>query len=458
MVDIFNFDDSSPTVRANSEAEIAARPDAWGLGGYFGGTQTMAGISVTPGRAMGLPAYYAAIRNISEDVAKLPLITYERIEDGGKRRALEHHLYRILHDVANPDMTAMTFRETMTGWVLGWGNAYAEIERSNRGEALALWPIHPSRIPPENIRRIEGRLVYDVLVDTLNSRGPRARQAFEVSRVAAEDVLHLHGLGDGYFGMSIVQVAAQNLGLNLASETFAASFYGRGMHVGAVLEHPGALTDKALAHIRESIARRHQGVSNAHDTLILEEGMSFKAETVPPNEAQFLETRQFGLEDISRLFRIPPHKIQHLLRSTFTNIEQQALEYVTDTLMPWFVRWEQELQRKLFKSNDFFAEHLVIGLLRGDMKTRAEYMWKRFQMGSLSPDDIRAIDNENPLPNGQGKGYFVLGNMVPLSPAGPPQTPRGQPPARPVPGQNASLDAPVITEIEATNGHITSVE
>ena len=425
MVDIFNYDIPPAAISADSEADIAARPSAWGLSGFFGGVPTVAGVPVTPRRAMALPAYYASIRNISEDVAKLPLITYQRLDERAKRRAIEHPLYTLLKDAPNPDMSSMTFRETMNAWVLGWGNAYAEIERSNRGEVVALWPIHPARIPPQNIRRTDsGKLVYDIRISSLDARDPVAREGFDIVRVPAGDIFHLHGLGDGYFGMSVAQVLAQNIGLNLATQTFASSFFGNGMHIGAVLEHPGELTDKALVHLRESMRERHQGVGNAHDTLILEEGMTFSPQTVPPNEAQFLETRQFGLEDIARVFRIPPHKIQHLLRSTFTNIEHQALEYVTDTLMPWFVRWEQEIQRKLFvgldgaPSSEFFAEHLVLGLLRGDMKTRAEYMWKLFQMGALSPDDVRAIDNQNPLPDGQGTGYYLLGNMVPLQDGG----------------------------------------
>jgi HK97 family phage portal protein len=196
--------------------------------------------------------------------------------------------------------------------------------------------------------------------------------------------------------------------------------------------------------------------------LILEENMKFSKSTVPPNEAQFLESRQFGLEDVARIFRIPPHKIQHLLRSTFTNIEQQSLEYVTDTLMPWFVRWELEIQRKLFvradgtHNLDLFAEHLVEGLLRGDMKTRSEFMWRLFQMGALSPDDIRAFNNQNPLPNGQGEGYYLLGNMVPLGENGilenrPQQRSQGRP------QQVVTQPIEQVLPEGASNGHTVNV-
>ena len=401
-----------PALQADTPSEIAARPGAW-TPGHGMTTSTLAGTHISPTRALALPAYYAAQRAIAEDVAKLPLLTYERLPRG-KRRAENHWAFQLLHNMPNPDMSAMTFRETLTSWVLGWGNAYAEIERNPRGEALALWPIHPGRIPPQNIARSDdGDLIYDVRIEPILKRR-RRRDRFDTVRIRAENILHIKGLGDGYYGMSVAQVAAENLGLNLAAQTFASAFYGNGLNPGSVFEHPQTLSDKAVAHLRDSLRERHGGPQRSNAPLILEEGMQYKRQAIPPNEAQFIETRQFGIEDIARLFRIPPHKIQHLMRATFNNIESQSLEYVNDTLMPWLVRWEQELFCKLFLDTDFFAEHLVTGLLRGDMAARADYMWKRFQMGSLSPDDIREVENENPIGTPAGEAYYIQANMASL--------------------------------------------
>lgn len=426
------------THRADAVSDLR-HPTAW-LTSWALGARTTSGVDVSPDGAMALAAYWACIRSISEDVGKLPLITYGRIEPRGKRREIQHPCYSLLHDAPNQDMSAMSFRETLTGWALGWGNGYAEIVRNSRGRVTSLYPIHPSRVV---IKRDEqGELVYDVRSEQqLLIEGNRS---FAIVRLRQPDMLHLRGPGNAYYGYSVAQLGAESLGLSLAAQTFGASFFGNGTHVSGVLKHPGELGDKALEHLRESWQELYQGPEQAHKPAILEEGMEWQALSIPPEQAQFLQTREFQIAEVARWFRMPPHKIQHLANATYTNIEHQALEYVVDTLQPWLVRWEQELKRKLFsKEPNTFAEHLVLGLLRGDQATRSAYYRERFYLGTLSPNDIRELENENPIQQPAADAYYLQTALLPIEQIG------QQAQARPA---NTRMTAILPTE-EALNGH-----
>lgn len=383
-------------------------PTAW-LTAWAMGAKTRAGMAINPDSAMTLAAYYACVRNISEDVAKLPLLTYRRLTPRGKERAPEHPAYALLHDAPNADMTAMTFREVLTHHAVAWGNGYAEIVFDGRGVIRALSPIHPSRVV---LRRNEqGELVYDVYGSGAILHGATG-QPYQAVRLRQEQMLHIKGLGvDGYEGYSVVRLAAESLGLTLAAQTFGAGFFGNGTHMSGVLEHPQKLSDTAMQHLRESWTEVYGGPENAGKPAILEEGMKWQRLGIPPEDAQFLETRLFQTREVCRWFRMPPHKVQDLADAHFTNIEQQNLEYIPDTLMPWCVRWEQELKRKVFADDaEHFAEHLLLGLLRGDQASRGAYYKARFEMGTLSPDDIRELENENELPEGLGKHFFIASN------------------------------------------------
>lgn len=368
---------------------------------WFAGRETDAGPRVNPQTAMGLSAYYACIRCISEDIGKLPLIVYERLEPRGKRRAYEHPAYPLLHHQPNNEMSAMALRETMTSHAIGWGGGFAEIERTDRGIPVAFHLIHPSRV---TIEWDGGVLVYDVRCGDIG---------LDVVRLVSSNVLHIHGLGtDGTGGFTMSVLAKNTIGLALAAESFGSRFFANDARPGGVLHHPGTLTDTALAHLRESWAEAHQGTEQSHKPSILEEGMEWKDVGIPPEEAQFLETRQFQVEEVARWFRMPPHKIQHLLRSTFSNIESQNIEYVTDTLQSWAVRWEQEIKRKLFTASQsaYFAEHLFKGLLRGDQMGRAVFYRQMWNIGAMSQNDIREAENENPI-GPEGDEYYVPLNM-----------------------------------------------
>lgn len=357
--------------------------------------RTLAGIKVNEESAMCLSAYYACIRAIAEDVAKLPLITYRRLARG-KERATENPAYSLL------SKSSMAARETVSHWALGWGNGYAEIGFDGGGRPAALFPIHPSRVTP---KESGGELVYLV-------RNQDASQ----TAIPANRMLHIHGLGgDGRTGYSVLRFASESVGLGLASQGFGASFFGNGANGGTVIECVGKLSDTAFNRLRESWNERFVGVQNGNKPIILEEGMKTSRLAIPPEEAQFLETRQFTVEDICRWFRVPPHKVQHLLRASgWSTLDASNTDYVTDSLMPWLIRWEQELNRKLFfNSDEYFAEHLIAGLMRGDMKTRAEFYKGMFSIGVMSINDIRESENMNPVEDGDA--YFVPSNITPLS-------------------------------------------
>jgi len=386
------------------ERTDSQNPSPWLLD-WFAGRRTEAGPRVNPKTAMGLSAYFGCLRNISEDIGKLPLKVYRRLKPRGKELAPEHPAYSLLHDAPNADMSAMSFRETLTAHAMGWGGGFAEIPRTGRGQPGGLNLIHPSRVTMG--RDADKKLVYDVRSNDLGA---------DVVRLQQHQVFHIHGLGSvGTSGFSLSVLGAQAIGLGLAVEQFGARFFRNDARPGGVLEHPGALKDTAWAHLRESWSEQYAGAEQSHKPAILEEGMKWNTVGIPPEEAQFLETRQFQIEDIARWFRMPPHKIQHLLRATFTNIESQAIEYVGDTLEPWATRWEQEIQRKLFtpaEQNIYFAEHLFKGLLRGDQVKRSIFYGKMFGMGAMSQNDIREAENDNPI-GPEGDVYYIPLNMQP---------------------------------------------
>ncbi len=379
------------------------RSPAYWVQDALAGRRTVSGEHVSPERAMALSVYYACLRNISEDVGKLPFKVFRRLPERGKEVLRDHPVYELLHGDANPDMSAMTFQELLTHWCLGWGNGYAEILRGGSAP-VGLYPIHPSRVMPFRDKKQEGDpLFYRVK----NDRGI-------LMDIPAADMFHLRGLGDLLSGYSVVRLAAESLGLTMAAQTFGAAFFGNGASVGGVLEYAGKLSEEAYQRVREGWANRYSGAENASKTMIAEEGMVYKPLGIPPEEAQFIETRQFQIEEVARWFRMPPHKVGHLLRAVgWSTLEATNTDYVTDTLMPHFVRWEHEVRRKLFKPNetDLFAEFVVTGLLRGDQAARSAYYRERFMIGTLSQNDIRALENENPIEDGDT--YYVMTNMAP---------------------------------------------
>ena len=378
--------------------------------------RTTSGKPVNERTAMQTTAVYACVRILAEAVASLPLHVYEYQDDGGKKLVHEHPLYYLLHDEPNPEMTSFVFRETLMSHLLIWGNAYAQIIRDGAGRVLGLYPLLPDKMDVQRDDR--GNIYY---VYSRNSdENPMFKEYGDI-RLKAEDVLHIPGLGfDGLIGYSPIAMAKNAVGMTLACEEYGASFFANGANPGGVLEHPGVLKDPSK--VRESWNSVYRGVNNAHKIAVLEEGMKYQQIGIPPEEAQFLETRKFQINEIARLYRIPPHMVGDLDKSSFSNIEQQSLEFVKYTLDPWVIRWEQSLQRSLLlpgEKGKYFIKLNVDGLLRGDYQSRMNGYAVGRQNGWFSANDIREMENMNPIPDEQGGNlYLINGAMTKLEDAG----------------------------------------
>lgn len=378
--------------------------------------RTTSGKPVNERTAMQTTAVYACVRILAEAVASLPLHVYEYQDDGGKKLVHDHPLYYLLHDEPNPEMTSFVFRETLMSHLLIWGNAYAQIIRDGTGRVLGLYPLLPDKMDVQRDDR--GNIYY---VYSRNSdENPMFKEYGDI-RLKAEEVLHIPGLGfDGLIGYSPIAMAKNAVGMTLACEEYGASFFANGANPGGVLEHPGVLKDPSK--VRESWNSVYRGVNNAHKIAVLEEGMKYQQIGIPPEEAQFLETRKFQINEIARLYRIPPHMIGDLDKSSFSNIEQQSLEFVKYTLDPWVIRWEQSLQRSLLlpgEKGKYFIKLNVDGLLRGDYQSRMNGYAVGRQNGWFSANDIREMENMNPIPDEQGGNlYLINGAMTKLEDAG----------------------------------------
>ena len=380
---------------------------------YFGGTTS--GKAVTERSAMQMTAVYSCVRILAEAVAGLPLHLYRYKEDGGKEKALDHPLYLLLHDEPNPEMSSFVFRETLMTHLLLWGNAYAQIIRNGKGEVIALYPLMPNRMVVD--RDIHGQLYYQYTRST--EEAPTMKGV--TVNLPPSDVLHIPGLGfDGLVGYSPIAMAKNANGMAIACEEYGAKFFANGAAPGGVLEHPGTIKDPQ--RVRESWQSTFGGSGNSNKIAVLEEGMKYTPIGISPEQAQFLETRKFQINEIARIFRVPPHMVGDLEKSSFSNIEQQSLEFVKYTLEPWLVRWEQSIQRTLFSPEEkkqYFAKFNVEGLLRGDYASRMSGYATARQNGWMSANDIRELENMDRIPAEEGGDlYLINGNMLPLGNAG----------------------------------------
>jgi HK97 family phage portal protein len=390
--------------------------DTVGSGYSFMFGRSTSGKPVNERTAMQTTAVYSCVRILAEAIASLPLHIYKYKEGGGKELVYDHPLYTILHDEPNPEMTSFVFRETLMSHLLIWGNAYAQIIRDGAGRVLGLYPLLPNQMDVD--RDEHGRLVYTY------SRQSDENPNFKVTgdiKLRSEDVLHIPGLGfDGLVGYSPIAMAKNAVGMTLACEEYGASFFANGANPGGVLEHPGVLKDPSK--VRESWNSVYRGTNNAHKIAVLEEGMKYQQIGIPPEEAQFLETRKFQLNEIARLYRIPPHMVGDLDKSSFSNIEQQSLEFVKYTLDPWVIRWEQSLQKALLlpgEKGNYFIKLNVDGLLRGDYESRMNGYSVGRQNGWFSANDIREMEDMNPIPDEEGGNlYLINGGLCKLSDAG----------------------------------------
>ena len=381
---------------------------------FFMGGST-AGKNVNERSAMQMTAVYACVRILSEAIAGLPLHMYRYKDEGGKEKATGHTLYHLLHDEPNPEMTSFVFRETLMTHLLLWGNAYAQIIRNGKGEVIALYPLMPNRM--EVNRDSNGMLYY--VYQKSSDDAPTMEGSSVI--LSPSEVLHVPGLGfDGLLGYSPIAMAKNAIGLSMAAEEYGAKFYANGAAPSGVLEHPGVLKDPAK--VRDSWNAAFGGSSNSHKVAVLEEGLKYTPISISPNEAQFLETRKFQIDEIARIFRVPPHMVGDLEKSSFSNIEQQSLEFVKYTLDPWVVRWEQSLSRALLSETEkksYFFKFNLEGLLRGDYQSRMQGYSIGIQNGFMCPNDVRELENLDLIPDELGGNkYMVNGNMVDLKNVG----------------------------------------
>ena len=387
---------------------------------FFMGGST-AGKRVNERSAMQMTAVYCCVRILSEAVASLPLQFYRYNAKGGKEKAVDHPLYFLLHDEPNPEMTSFIFRETLMTHLLLWGNAYSQIIRNGKGEVVALYPLMPDRMKVD--RDEHGRLYYEYTVydsDDVDGRKGTNKVGRTV-RLQPHDVLHIPGLGfDGLVGYSPIAMAKNAIGLAIATEEYGSKFFANGAAPSGVLEHPGTIKDPSK--VRESWQATFGGSGNANKIAVLEEGMKYTPISISPEQAQFLETRKFQIDEIARIFRVPPHMIGDLEKSSFNNIEQQSLEFVKYTLDPWVSRWEQAMVRALLTPDEkkkYFFKFNVDGLLRGDYQSRMNGYATARQNGWMSANDIRELENLDRIPAEQGGDlYLINGNMTKLEDAG----------------------------------------
>lgn len=364
---------------------------------------TKAGTIVSEESALKFSAVLACVRIISESIAQLPLILYRRVGDR-RERATDHPLYRLLHDAPNPLMTSFEAREYLAVSVLLWGNGYALIDRAYDGTPIALWPIHPSQVV---VKVEDGKVVYELYNGKTSERLARSR------------VLHIRGLSlDGITGLSPIGLAKEAIGVGLAAEEAAARFWAAGGTPRELLKVPGITDPEQWKQWRDAVERIRGGLEGSHRVQVLPAEWSTDKIGIPPSDAEFIETRNFQILEIARIFRVPPHKLGILEKASYASIEQQSIEFVQDSLLPWLRRFEQAIRRDVLPpwEPDLFVEHLVDGLLRGDIESRYRAYATARQWGWLSVNDIRRLENMEPIPGGDS--YLMPLNMMPVNPGG----------------------------------------
>lgn len=350
---------------------------------------SIAGVPVDADTALKISTAWACVGLLAETIASLPLVVFRYVGEDGRERARNNPLYSILHDRPNETQTAAEFREMMTGHVLLRGNAYAQIVPGARGPVDQLVPIHPDRV--QKVEKLNnGRLRYQIKQDDGTPKP-----------FNQEDIFHLRGPSkDGFTGMSVIDYARDSFGLTLAAERYGSRFFRNDSRPGGVLKTQKKLSENAAKRLKSSWQGAHSG-TNQNSVAVLEEGLEWQQVGISPEEAQFLETREFQAEDVCRWFRVPPHMVGLTSKATSwgSGIEQMSIGFVTYTLMPWLVRWEQSISRDLIIAPDlYFASFVVAGLLRGDTESRYRAYQTGINTGFMTRNEARRFENMNPLP------------------------------------------------------------
>ncbi|WP_206109142.1 phage portal protein [Paenibacillus sp. RUD330] len=388
-----------------------ANPDSWLVDWLMDGEPASSGILVNETTALHSTAVFACVRILAETIASLPLQLYQQRKQGGKEVAYSHPLHSILHDSPNEEMTAFVFIETLMGHLATWGNAYAEIEWDGAGRVIGLWPLRPDQTWVN--RDANGAIWFHTII----------QRTGDAVVLPAYRVLHIPGLGfDGLKGYSPISKQREAIGLTLATEKYGATYFGNGARPGGVIETTRKIGDQAaIDRFRNQWNDMHSGLQKQHRIAILEEGMQYKQIGLPPEDSQFLQTRKFQLGEIARIFRVPPHMIGDLERSTNNNIEHQSIEFVMHTIRPWVVRWEQAIKLKLLtrpERKKYEALFNVNGLMRGDYKSRQEGLNIMRQNGIINANTWLEMEDMNPIDGPEGEAYLVNGNMTPVGATG----------------------------------------
>lgn len=356
------------------------------------------GVVVTKENAMNISGVYAAVKLLTDSISSLPIHLIKEVKDK-KEKDYTNPVYKIVSKEPNPLMTSYTWRQIFMPQILLWGNAYAVIDWDKKTmRPKQLMPVHASKV------KIEVRKGIAYYIIELESKTITIDQS---------NVVHFRGLGDEIEGKSVIDYAKDNLGLGKAAEDFGNKFFSNGASIGGIYEHPAQLSDKAYNNLQKSLERRAGGLTNAHKILILEEGMKFTTTSIPPNAAQFLETRKFSINDIARWFGVPPHMIADLERATFSNIEQQNLNFSQFSILPYVVLIEQELNRKLLREDEKDSMYFKLnmdGLLRGDMASRYAAYQVGIQNGVISPNEVRKKEDLDAYDG--GNDYWMAANIT----------------------------------------------
>ena len=367
--------------------------------------------------AMQIATVYACVRLLAESVAGLPLHLYRYTDDSetGKELARDHPLYNLLYYLPNPEMSAFTFRETMMTHLLLYGNCFAQIIRDGKNGILGLYPLLPENVEIDRDERGEIYYIYHSYSD--ETPGETNKDL----HFRKDEIFHVPGLGfNGLVGFSPIAMMKNALGTTLAVEKYGASFFKNGAQPSGVLESPVILKDPS--RLRDQWQQAYGGANNAHRVAILEQGVSYKPISLPPEDSQFLSTRQFGVNEICRIFRVPPHMVQELSHATFSNIEHESINFVVHTLMPWLVRFEQAIIKDLLLEEErttYFPKFNVDGLLRGDYQSRMQGYATGISNGFLSPNDVRDLEGFNRIPEEKGgDDYYLNGGYGRLQDAG----------------------------------------
>lgn len=358
----------------------------------LGGRLATSGQAVTPERATGIAAVHACVQLIAESIATLPLAPYRRLEDGDRIVDRDHPLYRVLGVQANAVQTAVEFREQLLASVLLTGNGYALKVIDGRGSVRELVPLHPGSVTPEKLSN--GRVRYRV---SWPNGGTEV--------LTQDEVLHVrYRSRDGYTGLSPITIARETLGIALAQQEHESTFYANGTRPSGVLTIPGFFKSKEQVDtIKESWSAAYGGTSNSYKTIVLEGGLDWKPISINHEDAQFVESRRLTLEDIFRIYRVPPPAAGDLTRATYSNVSELGRWLVTHTLRPWAVRLEQSFNSQLLSEDGqrtHFLEHNVEGLLRGDTRDRFESYKIGREQGWLSVNEVRQRENLNRIDGG----------------------------------------------------------